>query len=147
MVEVYDASAPDNPARLINISNRGEVGVGEKILIPGFVVSGQEPRTLLIRGVGPTLSTFGVKGVLEDPILTISQDGLVIDTNDDWEDVDDPAALTAAMAAVGAFPLVQGSRDAALIVTLNPGAYTVKVAGVGGTSGVALVELYEVIEP
>ncbi|RKX33118.1 MAG: hypothetical protein DRP71_10945, partial [Verrucomicrobia bacterium] len=145
LVEVYDADETDNPTvKIVNISNRGEVGVGAAIMIPGFVVGGENPKTVLIRGVGPKLAGFGVQGVLENPILTVFSVSDPVVTNDDWGDATNATELAAAAAAVGAFPLDIGSQDAAVLITLDPGAYTVKVSGVDNTTGVALVEIYEV---
>ncbi len=136
--------SPDNTAtKLINLSCRARVGTGGDILIPGLVISGTAPKTLLVRGVGPTLASFGVTGELADPNLTVFSGSSAIATNNDWSSGPNTAALVAAASETGAFALPNGSRDAALIVTLNPGSYTVQVAGVGGTTGVALVEIYE----
>jgi RHS repeat-associated protein len=145
LVEVYDADDTDSPTvKLVNISNRGIVGTGASVMIPGFVVGGEVPKSVLIRGVGPKLADFGVQGVLENPILTVysGEDELV--TNDDWSDAANATELAAAAVTVGAFALESGSQDAAVLVTLDPGTYTVKVSGVGETTGVALVEIYEV---
>ena len=130
----------------INMSTRGRVGVGAQILIPGFVVGGTEPRTLLIRAIGPTLGgpRFNVAGTISDPILSVlDRDGLELFTNDNWGDTSDLAALRAAFTATGAFGLDEGSKDAALLVTLQPGLYTAQAMGVGDATGVALVEVYD----
>jgi hypothetical protein len=149
IVEVYDLTAANSPARLSNISTRAYVGAGADIVIPGFVVSPEGPRTVLVRAVGPTLEAFGVTGVLADPQLTLVQrqpDGsdLAVLSNNDWSSGSDAAGVADTAAAIGAFALPAGSRDAALIATLSPGAYTVQVSGVAGTTGNALVELYVV---
>jgi hypothetical protein len=155
LAEVYDASL--NPAgetqRLVNISTRGNVEAGDGILIGGFVISGATPKRVLIRGVGPSLGAFGVANTLADPRLTVyTSASVVIAQNDDWSvptpiNVQQTAATAAELAAVaqsvGAFALTTGSRDAAVLVTLPPGAYTAQVAGAGTTTGVALVEVYE----
>jgi hypothetical protein len=97
---------------------------------------------VLIRAVGPTLGGFGVVGVVADPQLTLFNDrGVKIGENNDWSG---SAELTAAFVAVGAFALPSTAKDAALVVTLPPGNYSVQAAGTGGTTGVALVEVYEV---
>jgi hypothetical protein len=144
LVEVYDADEDTSGSKLINVSARAQVGVGEEILIPGFVLGGDGPRRLLVRAVGPGLGQFGVTGFLENPQLIVYQGGAPIDGNDDWEANSDVAAIQAATTAVGAEPLAADSLDAALLVQLEPGAYTVHVRGVGGTEGVALVEVYVV---
>ena len=138
IVEVYEADG--SPATLVNLSCRAPVGTGTDVLIAGFVVEGNQPRRLLIRAVGPTLTALGVAGALNDPRLDIiRQDtGASVATNDNWD-----AALAATFTAKGAFALNPGSRDAALIVTLEPGSYTAQVTGVGGATGVAIVEVYD----
>jgi hypothetical protein len=140
LVELYDTGTGNSP-RLINVSARNQVGTGDNILIFGFVISGTESKRVLIRGVGPTLATFGVPGTLADPRFEVFRSGgtVAVATNDNWD-----AALTSTFTAVGAFQLTAGSRDAALVTTLEPGAYTVQVSGVNNGTGEALVEIYEV---
>jgi hypothetical protein len=147
LAEIYDASI--NPQseyqRLINISTRGEAGAGENVLIGGFIVTGNAPKTVLVRGVGPGLAAFGVTGTLADPRLRVyGATGLVAE-NDNWSTVAaDATALTAVGTQTGAFALTSGSKDAAILLTLAPGAYTAQVSAADGTSiGVALVEIYE----
>ena len=147
LVEVYDVEAQADGSRLVNISGRALVGTGAGILIPGFVVDGSSGKSYLIRAVDPTLETLGVTGVLADPTLTIIQDGSTVASNDDWGDATNLNDLVSASEQVGAFPLNSGSSDAAVYLTLDAGAYTIKVSGVGATSGVALVEIYEVVQP
>jgi hypothetical protein len=148
IVELYDVSGATDGARLINISNRGFVGVGGNIMIPGFVVSDEGSRTFLIRAVGPTLSRFNVPGVLADPKIEVykrrpgtTTDDLIL-TNNTWGENGDTEQIRQAAASVSAFRLNDGSADAAFVVTLPPGAYTVNAKGVGDTTGVALVEVY-----
>jgi hypothetical protein len=130
-------------SRLINLSTRAFVGTGANLAIPGFVISGTGSKRLLIRAVGPTLGAapFNVPGAVADPQLTLFSGQTSIAANDNWGGT---AELTAAFGQVGAFALPAASRDAALLATLQPGSYTVQVGGVGGTSGVAIVEVYEV---
>jgi len=141
LAELYDTDSAGR-ARLANVSARAQVGTGDGILIAGFTLSGNIPRRVLIRGVGPGLAQFGVSGTLSNPILAIYRGPNVVADNDDWGGGED---LAAAFRAVGAFALTSSfSRDSALIVTLQPGSYTAQLSGVGGTTGVALVEIYEV---
>ncbi len=158
LIEVYDvtANAAVPTKQLINISTRGMVGTGDDALIGGFVVSGNESKKVLIRAVGPGLSTYGVNGVLSDPIVTVYKDGAVIATNDNWGtqtatgsvvSSKTAADITAADTASGAFPLASGSADAALVLTLQPGNYTVIVSGASNGTGNALMEVYEVSNP
>lgn len=142
LVELYDADPPGSTSRLVNISARAWVGTGDETLIPGFVIEGDVALTMLIRGVGPRLLDFGVAGVLADPVMTLYRGSEAIAANDNWEQNPDPGALLAAADDAGAFPLSPGGADAALLVTLSPGLYSVQVAGRNETTGVALVELY-----
>jgi sugar lactone lactonase YvrE len=135
-------------ARLINIATRAEVETGGNIMIPGFVIGGSGTETLLIRADGPALTAFGVAGALAAPslVLTNQSTGATLATNTGWgtNTSPTPAQIAGVAAQVGAFPLTTGSADCAVIVTLEPGAYTVQVSGVGGTTGVGLAEVYEV---
>ena len=141
LVELYDAGA-GTAVRLINVSARNIVGTGANIMIAGFVVDGTVGRTLLIRAVGPTLAAFGVPGTLADPKLEIFNSAATpvkLVENDNWSSV-----LGGLANSVGAFALAEGSRDAALVVTLPPGAYSAQVSGVASGTGEALIEVYEV---
>ena len=139
LVEAYDTGMGNTP-RLVNVSARNRVGTGDDILIAGFNIAGTGSKQLLIRAIGPRLGSFGVSGFLADPKLEIySGSGVKISENDSWA-----ASLAATFSAVGAFQLEAGSRDAALLTTLEPGSYTVQVRGSDGGTGEALVEIYEV---
>ncbi len=140
IAEIYDA-APQavNTPRLINVSVLKHLGAG---LTAGFVIGGTGSKTVLIRAIGPTLgAAFGIAGAVADPQLTLFSGATPVGANDNWGGT---APLSAAFAAVGAFALPDGSRDAALLATLQPGNYTVQVSGVGETTGTAVVEIYEV---
>ena len=141
LLEVYDADVGATAARLTNLSARTQVGTGDDILVVGFVVSGTAPKTLLLRGVGPGLGAFGVGGVLADPQLKLfNAAGDLVNSNDDWGG---GSALATAFTQTGAFGLSPASKDAVLLSTLPPGAYTVQISGTNGTRGIALVEVYE----
>lgn len=129
--------------RLDNVSSLGLVGAGQNGMTVGFVVGGTGTETLLVRVVGPGLTAFGVTGVLAHPSLTVFDGhGSMIASNTGWGG---SATLGAAFQAVGAFPLAAGSADAAALVTLPPGAYTVQVTNAGADNGgAALAEIYEV---
>ncbi len=142
LVEVYEVGRPA-ATRLVNLSARSWVGRGDEVLIPSMVVAGLSPRRFLIRAIGPRLADFNVAGVLADPRLTIYRGSTAIGTNDDWEEQGAGPAVTAAGAMVGAFPLLPGSADAAVVVSLEPGNYSVHVSGANDGTGVALVEVYE----
>ncbi len=146
LIEVYDTEAA-GAARLTNLSARNFAGTGDAALIAGFVVSGNVPKRLLIRGVGPRLAAFGVAGALVDPKveLFLSEGGrsTLFAANDNWSETGTGPAR-AAFAAVGAFDLADNaSKDAALVVTVPAGAFTAQVSGVGSGTGEALVEIYE----
>jgi hypothetical protein len=143
LLELFETSGA-SVARLVNVSTRARVGIGENALFAGFVLGGNSPRTLLIRAIGPTLGSFGVSGTLADPLLEIYATGANTPraSNDNWNG---DAALTSVFPRVSAFPLpATSSRDAALLITLPPGSYSARVAGVGDTVGEVLVEIYEV---
>jgi hypothetical protein len=143
LAEIYDADSPASSAQLVNVSTLGYVGPGENVLTAGFVVSGNATKRLLIRAVGPSLTTFGVAGALPDPQLALMpQAGAEpIAFNDDWSDT---AVVRSAFTNSGAFLLPAGSKDAALVVTIEPGAYTVVVSSViASVTGQALVEIYD----
>jgi hypothetical protein len=144
LIEAYDADDLLAPGRLTNLSTRTEVGGAAGLLTAGFVVDGSGAITLLIRGVGPTLADFGVSGAISDPrIRVLNSDQQEVAANDDWNSSGAGDKRTAA-AQVGAFNLVENSRDAALVVTLSPGAYTVLMDGFNGAAGNGLIEIYEV---
>ena len=138
--------------RLSNISTRALSGTGASVLTAGFVIGPGANKQVLIRAVGPTLSSFGLTGVLSDPVLTVyNSANVVVASNDNWATPVGPGAatnaqLSAAFSSVGAFAFgtTTTSRDSALLTTLAPGNYTAQVAGAGGTTGIALVEVYEI---
>jgi hypothetical protein len=132
------------PGRLTNLSIRTNAGTGAQTLIVGVTIggagtSGRKP--LLVRGVGPSLAAFGLSEVLEDPILTLFAGPVQTDANDNWAGSNEVANLAA---QVGAFPLMATtSRDSALVSTPLAGGYTIQIAGLGGTTGLALAEIYD----
>ena len=144
IAEIYDAT-PSNrftatTPQLINVSVRQHLGSG---LTAGFVIGGGSPLKVLVRAVGPGLAFFGVPGTVVDPqLILFNATSTKIAENNDWGGTPE---LTAAFASVGAFALPAAtSKDAALLVTLPPGNYTAQASGVNATTGVALVEVYEV---
>jgi len=140
IVEAYDAGAGNSP-RLTNLSALNQVGTGADVLIAGFTIAGLTNKNILIRAVGPGLAVapFNIGGTLADPKLEIFNSAQTkIDQNDTWS-----STLVATFSSVGAFALPAGSKDAALIVSLPPGGYTVQVSGADGGTGLAIIELYE----
>jgi hypothetical protein len=133
------AAEPNPDDRLVNLSARGRIGAGGE-LIAGFVLQGRQPRPILIRGIGPALKAFGLTDALADTQLTLHRHGQQVAENEDHSG--DPAIASAA-SRVGAFALSSSSPDAALLMTLEPGNYSVHVTGGAKMSGVALVEVYD----
>ncbi len=130
--------------RLANVSTLTRVGSGDDVLTAGFVISGTTPKQVVIRAVGPRLAAtpFNVPGTLADPVLNVygsNNSSIPVATNDNWI-----AGDAATFASVGAFALTAGSRDAALVTTLQPGAYSAQVSGLNNTTGTAIIEVYEV---
>lgn len=134
----------DGFGRQLNLSTLGYVGTGGDILIPGFVVAGNGVKRLLIRAAGPALAQFGVSDVLSDPQLAVFKGSVEWLSNDNWSaDAANAASVVAAGNSVGAFALTAESKDSALVASLDPGAYSIQVSGVGGTTGKAIVEAYD----
>ena len=152
LVEIYDAgNTSDTSSHIANLSSRGTVS-SRGSLVGGLVVAGDTAKTLLVRGIGPTLTRYGVGSVLGDPTISVYDGtGRLIATNDDWNvssvagvtNADYAAALTSANTSVGAFGLDAGSKDASLVIRLPAGAYSVQVTGVNGAAGAAMIEVYE----
>ena len=142
LAEIYDATESFSAAspRLVNLSARLFSDAASDPLVGGFVVAGGAKR-VLIRAVGPGLTPFGVTGVLANPQLSLFAGPTPYAVDDDWGG---GAVLTDYFARVGAFALPATSRDAALLVTLPPGAYSAVVNGVNNTNGAVLLEIYEV---
>jgi hypothetical protein len=162
LAELYDLDPIGSPAngKMINMSSLGRVAGSSTTLVMGFVVGGNSPRTVLIRGIGPGLAPFGVTDALSAPQLYLYDNAQkVIARNETWgtpvaivplassHDVypvpASPAEVTAGAASAGAFPLPAGSKDSCLLVTLAPGAYSAHVSGVNNANGTALIEIYE----
>ena len=135
----------ERESELYNASIRAQVKEGAGIMIAGFVVLGSEEKQLLIRAVGPTLKSLGVQNAVGDPRLTLYRQGEAtpIAFNDDWRDSENYASVEESAAQSGAFALPVGSKDAAMLVSLNEGVYTAHLESGDGTSGTALVEIYD----
>jgi hypothetical protein len=134
LVELYDGNAASSSLRLVNLSTRTQLDAGQRLIV-GLTISGRQPVRILVRAVGPTLTSFGLNGAHPDPTLELYSGPTVIQQNDNWQGDDGRTA--------GAFPLIASSKDAALSALLAPGSYSVHALGAGGTSGVVLVEVYE----
>ena len=135
LVEVYDLT-PDGDSTLANISTRGQVESGDDVMIGGFVISDDQPTKILVRALGPSLEQNGISGALQNPNLELyGGDGDLIFTNDDWR-----STQAAAIIATNLAP--SDNRESAIIATLDPGSYTAIVRGQDNTTGIALVEIY-----
>lgn len=135
LVELYDLSA-DGPAKLANLSTRGKVGLGDDVLIGGFIVGSTVPTRVVLRAIGPSLFDQDISGFLLDPVLELhGGNGELISQNDNWRSTQEADII-----ASGLGP--QDDRESAIVATLLPGAYTAIVSGQGRTTGVALVEIY-----
>ncbi len=124
--------------RLVDLSSRADL-TGTNSLIAGFVVSGTGTKAVLLRAAGPSLGQFGVNGYMSAPELDLySSSGTVISKNTDWN-----GSLASTFSQVGAFPFTSGSADAAVLVNLAPGSYTMHVYDPTGIGGVVLTEVYD----
>jgi uncharacterized delta-60 repeat protein len=141
----YNGATRANIARLFaaaaalqNISARAHVFIGERVLIGGFIIDGPQSKTVLIRGIGPSLATFGIATPLADPILKLhDHTGALIGSNDNWQDTQRSQIIDTGLAPTNDF-------ESAIVTTLAPGAYTAIVQGKAMTTGTALVEIFDV---
>ncbi len=124
------------PAVLLSVATRAFVQTGEDVMIGGFIVDGIATKKVALRAIGPSLAAAGISGAMADPFLQLlNSDGFIIASNDSWNFPGEE---------VSAFGLAPAdAREAAVVATLPPGAYSALVSGVGSTSGVALFELYD----
>jgi hypothetical protein len=135
LVEAYDLT-PDTDSALANLSTRGNVGTGANVMIGGFIISEDEPTKVLIRAIGPSLAKAGVTDALEDPTLELhGADGDLISSNNDWRSTQEADIVATSIPPTD-------DRESAIVATLQSGAYTAIVRGQAATSGVALVEVY-----
>lgn len=135
LIEVYDLS-PDGGSALANLSTRGNVGTGDDVMIGGFIVSEGTPTKVLIRAIGPSLAKAGVTGALANPTLELhGANGDLIYSNDDWRSTQEAAIIATANPP-------SDDRESAIVATLPPAAYTAIVRGKDNTTGIALVEIY-----
>jgi hypothetical protein len=135
IVEVYEVDTPTAP--LVGISTRGQVLTGNDVMIGGFIIQGNATQQVVVRARGPSLAAAGIANALQNPTLTLvrSSDGVVIATNDDWQQASNAAQVSAS----GFAP--SDPRESVILINLAPGAYTAIVSGVGGT-GVGIFEVF-----
>ncbi|HEX9265727.1 MAG TPA: S8 family serine peptidase [Candidatus Binatia bacterium] len=163
LVEVFEVDGGASPSKLINISTRGRVGTGDNVMIGGFTISGSSLKTVLLRGRGPSMGgvPFSIPGTLANPFLQIFSGSTAIAQNDNWQTTD-PLCATMGFACGGAAEIAATvldpcqpnpgqstspsgcAQESAILITLAPGAYTAIVTGVGGGTGVGLIEVFEI---
>ncbi|MGH8018957.1 MAG: hypothetical protein ACREIA_11805 [Opitutaceae bacterium] len=145
LIEIYAVPAEDRAGRLVNLSTRANIGETAGNIITGLVIGGPHPERVLLRAAGPALAAHGVANPAVDPVLTLYSGETVIATNQAWEKINAGEEIAAAAAEAGAFLFAEGSRDAALLVALAPGSYTLVVEEAEITPArTALVEVYSV---
>lgn len=131
----YQRAVP--ASQLMNISTRAQVLTGNNIAIGGFIIYGSDPIEVVVRAIGPSLAGAGVSGPLQDPVLELHDSkGALVITNDNWQDTQEAEISASGLAPADA-------RESALITTLQPGTYTAVIRGKNDTTGVALVEVYD----
>lgn len=143
LFEFYDTATVSQPTLVRNFSVRGQFVRGRNTVTGGFVIAGNGPVRILVRGLGPALLPFGVPDALSDPFLRLDPPRYTGPSfsNDDWAGVSD---IAQAAQQSGAFPLLANSRDSALLLTLEPGVYTATLTSLTDTTGIGLLELYVV---
>ena len=146
LTQIFSGSVAGSKGHaLVNISTLARINSASDAIVSGFVISGTSSRQVLVRAVGPTLSAFGVNDALPKPVLSVFQGDQLVGTNSGWATSRDATdSLTSAFDRAGAFRLIdENSRDAAVVVDLSAGAYTVQVRSGDGTPGAALLEVYD----
>ena len=139
LVELYDLDWSKSSVR--NLSTRGAVGTGDDVLIGGFIITGENPVQVIVRALGPSLTGFGVDGALADPVLELhGADGSLIFQNDNWRSDQEQQIKDTTIPPTN-------DLESAIVATLPPGQYTAIIRGAGDTTGVALVEVYNLVEP
>jgi hypothetical protein len=123
--------------QLLNVSARLHTGTGDNVLIGGFIVSGADSKKVIVRALGRSLTSYGVAGALADPIVELhDRTGAIIASNDNWKDTQQSQILATNLAP-------QDDHESAIVITLAPGPYTAIARGVSNTSGVVLLEIYD----
>jgi hypothetical protein len=117
---------------------------GDKVLIGGFIITGTDPKKVLIRGIGPSLSSFGIQGAIADPTLELHQGDATLTTNDNWKLKSDGSSQQAEIEATSLQP--GNDLESVIVMTLNPGAYTAILAGKNQGSGIGVVEVYDLAQ-
>lgn len=136
--EAYAAVLDVRPAHPLNISTRMRVLTDDKVLIGGFIITGSEPKKVIIRGIGPSLVNVGLQGVMADPTLELHQGNSTLATNDNWKEHQTEVEATT----------IPPSHDleSAIVTTLSPGAYTAILADKNNAPGIGVVEVYDLAQ-
>jgi hypothetical protein len=135
---IVNQAGQATPASLGNLSTRLAVQTGDRVMIGGFIITGEQSKKVVIRGIGPSLAASGLTGLLADPTLEIRDStGRLVAVNDNWDESPDKNAISAS----GAAPT--HAKEPAILMTLTPGAYTSILRGKNDTVGIALVELFD----
>lgn len=138
---VFPLIVPDAPTRLTGLSTRAQVLTADNRPIAGFIIDGYWPKQVIVRARGPSLTALGVAGALANPTLDLYSGTTLLASNDDWGNGANAAAVRSSGFAPG------NPAESAILTTLDPGAYTAIMGGVGGTTGVGIVEVFEVDRP
>jgi hypothetical protein len=137
LVEVYDTDGAGAAAKALNVSTRGFLSTGDSVMIGGFIVAGNSPANIVVRGLGPSLANFGIVNALQNPVLDLyNGNGAKLVSIDNWREVSNYGEVIAANLAP------TDSRECAIAASFDPGNYTAVLSGLNGTSGVGLVEVY-----
>jgi len=139
--DIYYVRVAPLASQLLNISSRADVLTGDKVAIAGFIVTGTAPKQVIIRGMGPSLAAAGVTGVLTNPMLQLFQGSNALATNDNWRTKSDGTNQQSQVQATGLAPA--NDFESAIVTTLNPGSYTAILSGKNNTTGIGLIEVYD----
>ena len=134
-MEIYVDSAAGLSGDLINISTRGHVSTGDQILIGGLIIGGNATKRLLLRGMGPSLIIPGSPSLSNPELLVFNSSGQMIDSNDDWLNAPNWDEIEATQ-------LIPMDEEAAMLLDLDPGSYTIHLRSEQGDTGIGLVEIY-----
>lgn len=136
-IDIANAQEIKPFGQLLNVSARLHTGTGDNVLIGGFIVNGADSKKVIVRALGPSLTSYGVAGALADPIVELhDHTGAIIASNDNWKDTQQSQIVATNLAP-------HDDRESAIVITLAPGPYTAIARGVSNTSGVVLLEIYD----
>jgi hypothetical protein len=135
-IRLFTLAAPPPSASLTNISTRVSVQTGSNVSIAGFIISGTDPKKVLIRAIGPSLAPFGITNALQDPTLELHNGNSLLISDDNWQSAANSGEIPATYQPPDA-------RESAIFATLQPGSYTAIMAGSNASTGVGLIEVYD----